>query len=271
MNLPALTDLPTIAVTDIPVTALPFESQIGLMVDWAKRRSSRVVCVANVHMLMEARSNAMLRSVMRQAHLVTPDGMPLVWVMRAMGVKAQDRVAGLDIFLAACQKASEQDIAVYLLGSTQKILDKIKDRLQQDYPNLKLAGMESLPFRPLTEAETIAVVDRVNSSGAGLTFVSLGCPKQECWMGRQYGKIQSVMVGVGGVFPVYAGLHKHAPQWMREAGLEWFYRLLQEPRRLFGRYLKTIPPFIWLALRQLIRQNRGNAIKSNLVSVTVKK
>ncbi|MDB9526414.1 WecB/TagA/CpsF family glycosyltransferase [Oscillatoria sp. CS-180] len=249
-------NFPKVEVTGTPVTALTLGEQISVMVDWAKRRCSKVVCVANVHMLMESRWNQSFSSILAKADLVTPDGMPLVWVMRKIGAKSQDRVAGMDIFQSVCDKAVQEGLSVYLFGSTPPVLSKMQERLKQDYPDLKLAGVESPPFRALTESENAAIAQRINASGAGFTFVSLGCPKQEIWMEDQRGKVNSVMIGVGAVFPVYARVKKHAPKWVRESGLEWFYRLLQEPRRLFGRYLKTIPPFVWLAFRQLQSQNR---------------
>lgn len=243
--------LPEVNITGTLVTALQLEEQVELIINWAKERSSRIVCVANVHMLMDARCNPALRDTLSKADLTTPDGMPLVWFMRAVGIKTQDRVAGIDVFLAVCQRCAEQDVSIYLLGSTQSVLDKMELRLKRDFPKLRLAGLESPPFRPLTNAEDAELTERINRSGAGVTFVSLGCPKQECWMAAHQSKVESVMVGVGAVFPVYAGDKKHAPKWIRYNGLEWFYRLVQEPRRLFGRYFKTIPPFIWLALNQL--------------------
>jgi N-acetylglucosaminyldiphosphoundecaprenol N-acetyl-beta-D-mannosaminyltransferase len=112
--------------------------------------------------------------------------------------------------------------------------------------------MEPLPFRRLNPQEDAAIVEKINHSGAGIVFVSLGCPKQESWMSEHQGKINTVMIGLGGVFPIYAGLHKWAPLWVRRLGLEWLYRLLQEPRRLWKRYYQTIPPFIYLALKQLL-------------------
>ena len=243
-------------VTGIPVTALVFRDQISTMLEWAKQRSSRIVCVANVHMLIEARCNNQLRCALDKADLVTPDGMPIVWMMKKLGIVEQDRVAGMDIFLAICQKCMEDEISIYLLGSTQKVLDMVTAKLSRDFPSLKVAGIESPPFRPLSDVENAKIVSRINSSGAGITFISLGCPKQECWM-ESYGTlIESVMIGVGGVFPVYAGLKKYAPRWLRYMGLEWLYRLIQEPRRLFMRYFKTIPPFIWLALQQIRQQSK---------------
>jgi N-acetylglucosaminyldiphosphoundecaprenol N-acetyl-beta-D-mannosaminyltransferase len=255
--------LPNLPVTGTPVTALPLRQQIEVMIAWARQNSSRVVCVANVHMLMESRWNAELRVVLESADLITPDGMPLVWMMRALGASDQDRVAGLDIFLAVCEKAVKHNISIYLLGSTQDILNKMLVKLEHQFPGLKIAGVESPPFRPMTQVEDHELIERINHSGAGVTFVALGCPKQECWMAAHHGKIKSVMVGVGAVFPVYAGLKKHAPKWVREIGLEWLYRLIQEPKRLFWRYLTTIPPFIWFALQQLgFERNHQRSLKS---------
>lgn len=247
---------PTINLTGTPVTALPLEEQVMAVVQWARSFSSRVVCLANVHMLMESRWDSTFRQVLEGADLVTPDGMPLVWMMKAMGIKNQDRVAGMDFFLKTCQLAAEQRVSIYLLGSTQDVLSKIQGKLEKDFPNLKLAGVESPPFRPLTTTEDTELVERINRSGAGLLFVSLGCPKQERWMANHKDKVKAVMVGVGAVFDVYAGAKKHAPKWIRELGLEWLYRLVQEPRRLWKRYWKTIPPFICLAIQQIAQENK---------------
>jgi len=247
--------LPTQKVLNSPVTALPFEKQIQTMVHWARNRESRTVCVANVHMLMEAYKNPAMADVLEKADIVTPDGMPLVWMMRKMGVRDQDRVAGMDILLASCKLAESQNVSVCFVGSMSSILDLMREKLERDFPNIKIASMEPLPFRPLAPAEDEALIQKINESGAGLVFVSLGCPKQEYWMAEHKDRIQAVMIGVGAVFPVYAGIHKRAPRQVRELGLEWLYRLIQEPRRLWHRYIKTIPPFIWLALKQLMTQS----------------
>lgn len=249
-----VTKLPNVEVTGVSVTALNFQKQISTMVEWAEHRLSKTVCVANVHMLMESRWNGNLKAAMKEADLITPDGMPLVWVMRALGWKGQDRVAGMDIFQAICEQCVNHSISLFLLGSTPEVLETMERRLQQAFPSLEIAGMESPPFRPLTNVEDNELIERINCSGANFTFVSLGCPKQECWMHAHKEQINSVMIGVGGVFPVFAGLKRRAPRWMRQFGLEWFYRLVQEPRRLFGRYLSTIPLFIFLALHQVSAQ-----------------
>ena len=239
-------------VVGSPVTALTFTEQIKTILDWGSERLSKVVCVANVHMLIEAYWQPELCSVLQNADLVTPDGMPLVWMMKLLGASQQDRVAGMDILLALGKLAPEQNVKVFFLGSESKILDKMRLKLEQQFPQLQIAGMEPLPFRPLTTQENAVVIEQINQSGAGIVLVSLGCPKQEHWMNEHKSKIQAVMIGVGGVFPVLAGIQKRAPLWIRQLGLEWLYRLIQEPRRLWGRYTKTIPPFVLLALKQLI-------------------
>lgn len=256
---------PIQSVVGFPVTALPFDSQIELMLQWAGKRMSKTVCVANVHMLMEAYSNPAFASVLLAADLVTPDGMPLVWLMNLLGCRRQNRVAGMDILLALCNKMSSQKISIFFLGSKPEILERMRNRLEQEFPHLQVAGMEPLPFRPLTPEEDEAIVQRINESGAGLVLVSLGCPKQEIWINQHRGRVQAVMLGLGGVFPVYAGVHKHAPIWMRRFGFEWFYRLVQEPRRLWKRYLTTIPPFIYLAFKQLVNFWMGRTSKATAV------
>jgi N-acetylglucosaminyldiphosphoundecaprenol N-acetyl-beta-D-mannosaminyltransferase len=241
-----------------PVTAAPFNCQIEMMLEWASKRVSKVVCVANVHMLTEAYYHPEFHTVLARADLVTPDGMPLVWMMNLMGARHQNRVAGLDIMLSLCQQAPQRHVKVFFLGSEASILEQMRKHLERDFPALEIAGMEPLPFRPLTRVEDAAIVQKIHDSGAGIVLVALGCPKQEYWMEQHKDKIHAVMIGVGGVFPVYAGVHKRAPAWMRNLGLEWFYRLVQEPRRLWKRYSTTIPLFVWLALKQLLTQGAGS-------------
>jgi N-acetylglucosaminyldiphosphoundecaprenol N-acetyl-beta-D-mannosaminyltransferase len=255
-----LEDVPPVKnIIGLPVTALPFDAQLSLILKWAKCSVSKVVCIANVHMLVEAYRDSGFAPVLQKADLVTPDGMPLVWMLRVMGISNQDRVAGLDVFLGLCKQASTEDISIFFLGSQTSILEKMRAKLEQDFPKLRIAGMESLPFRPLSEDEDRAVVQRLNESGCGLVFVSLGCPKQEIWMSKHKDRVHAVMLGLGGAFPVYAGIHKRAPQLLRSMGFEWLYRLMQEPRRLWMRYSSTIPIFIWLAIRQLLTGYRPDS------------
>lgn len=246
------TSLPQQPVLSTPVTALKFDQATRTILRWAHGHESKAVCVANVHMLIEARKDKEFDQILNNADMVTPDGMPLVWMMKLLGRKSQNRVAGMELLQSLCQQASEQKVKVFFLGSQTAVLEKMRTRLEKEYPHLDIAGMKPLPFKPLSSSEDAAVIEEIHESGAGLVFVCLGCPKQEKWIAAHKGRIQSVMIGLGGAFPVYAGLKKWAPRWVRQSGLEWFYRLLQEPKRLVGRYSKTIPPFIFLAVAQLL-------------------
>jgi N-acetylglucosaminyldiphosphoundecaprenol N-acetyl-beta-D-mannosaminyltransferase len=191
-------------------------------------------------------------NVIRHAALVTPDGMPLVWALRLLGVSDQQRVYGPDLMLAWCERAAHLGLPIYLYGSTEQTLAKLQANLQQRFPNLSIAGCHAPPFRTLTQAEADADLERICQSGAKVVFVGMGCPKQEYWMYRQRGQFPGVMIGVGAAFNFFSGDVRQAPRWMMKFGLEWFYRFTQEPGRLWKRYLINNPAFIILFSLQLI-------------------
>jgi N-acetylglucosaminyldiphosphoundecaprenol N-acetyl-beta-D-mannosaminyltransferase len=253
--------LPVRQIIGSPVTALPFDAQMKVIVGWAQQRLSKMVCVANAHMLVEAHWNPDFAEVLEKADIVTSDGMPIVWMMKLLGVHTQERVAGMDILMKLCRLSTQHSLKVYFLGCQQSVLDQMQTRLAIDFPNLAIAGMEPLPFRPMTPEEDDNVLARIQASGAHLVFVSLGCPKQEKWMAQHRSRVQAVMIGLGGAFPVYGGIKKWAPRWVREAGLEWAYRLMQEPRRLAKRYGETNQAFLWLSLKQLVQVGFQNILK----------
>lgn len=244
--------LPHTDVIGIKVTSAPFMVLSMVILRWAKKHESRYICVANTHMLIEAHRNDDFRKVLKNADMITPDGMPLVWMLKVFRKGKQDRVAGLDLLQYLCQQASEHNVSIFFLGSISCILQKMRNRLKKEFPHLSIAGMEPLPFRPLTTEENQALIKRVNESGAGIVMVALGCPKQEYWMASHKNQIRAAMIGLGGAFPVYAGLRCRAPFFIRKMGLEWFFRLIQEPRRLWKRYVTTIPTFIYLSMKQIL-------------------
>lgn len=250
-------DLSAQNVIGFPVSTLSFDEQTNTIVQWAQARLSKVVCVSNVHMLMEGHWRSNFAQVLLSADILTPDGMPLVWMISWMKRRAQDRVAGMELMQALCQQAELAGVSLFLLGSTPEMLAKIQQQLLGDFPNLKVSGMLSPPFRPLSEEENAAIAHTINNSQAGLVFVSLGCPKQEFWMHSHREQVSAVMVGLGGAFSVYAGVKQWAPEWVRSLGLEWLYRLMQEPGRLWKRYAVTIPPFLWLAFKQVVKVRLG--------------
>lgn len=216
-----------------------------------QRRGSSYIVAANVHVVMLAYWRSDYRCALERSALVVPDGMPLVLGMRWLGAHDQSRVYGPDLMLAWCQRATEINQSIYLYGSTPETLQRLSTNLRETFPTLKIAGAHSPPFRPLTLQEEAADVERINQSGASVVFVGLGCPKQEEWMHRNVGKLNAVMIGVGAAFKFHSGEVKQAPRWMMRLSLEWLYRLLKEPRRLWARYLFTNTAFIVLFAAQL--------------------
>lgn len=218
---------------------------------WAERGSSRYVCAANVHMLMEAHDSRDFQTVVNEADLVTPDGTPLVWMMRLKGVRDQQRVYGPTLMLHVLEAAAQKNIPVGFFGSTQPVLDRLLEQMQARYQELQVAYSCSPPFRELSLEEDQKIITQINGSGTRILFVGLGCPRQEKWMAEHRGRIQAVMIGVGAAFDFHAGLKRQAPAWMQNIGLEWLFRLSAEPRRLWKRYLYHNPRFIVLALADL--------------------
>lgn len=238
------------------VDATSYKDAVSRVLDWASARESRYVCVANVHMTMEAYDSLEFQRIVNSADLVTPDGMPLVWMLRKLGVSNQRRVYGPALMDRLCEIASREGVPVGLYGGRRETLDELKARLRAKYPNLNIVYAHSPPFRSLTAAEDERVVEEINASGARILFVGLGCPKQERWMAEHKGRIKAVMLGVGAAFDFHAGRVPQAPPWMQRMGLEWLFRLVMEPRRLWQRYAKHNPRFVVLALMQLLGLRR---------------
>jgi len=236
----------------INVNTGSYQNFVDELVGMSDNRSA-YTCIANVHMLVEAYSNASFAKIINNADLITPDGMPLTWGLKLLHGVRQDRVAGMDLLPDLLREAELKAIPVYFYGGTEKMLTGIRENIPALYPGLKIAGMFSPPFRELTPSEVELTAQFINASGAKIVFVILGCPKQELWMGMMKNKINASMIGVGGALPVLLGLQKRAPLWMQRASLEWLYRLYQEPRRLFKRYAVTNSIFLYLLGKEFIR------------------
>ncbi|BFM38775.1 WecB/TagA/CpsF family glycosyltransferase [Synechocystis sp. LKSZ1] len=229
-----------------------YEMACQQILDWICTSQASYVVAANVHVVMTAYWQPTYQQVINEANLVTPDGMPLVWGLRLLGLHQQDRVYGPDLMLALCRQAAQQNIPIYLYGGTDKTLEKLQDYLRQLLPGLDITGAYSPPFRPLTFAEEAKDIERIRQAGAKLIFVGLGCPKQEIWMARHYRQLTAVMIGVGAAFNFHSGEVAQAPRWLMPLGLEWAYRLIREPRRLWRRYLFNNPIFVILFVLQLV-------------------
>lgn len=241
-------------VVGVPIDAVSWDETCDVIARWSARRDSRYVCISNVHAVVTARRDTGFHRVVQGADLVTPDGAPVAWLMRRLGYPEQLRINGPDLMLLYCAQAARRDERIFLYGNTQATLDLLQQRLLRDFPTLQIAGAYSPPFRALTPEEDEEVVQRINASGAGTVWVSLGCPKQERWMAEHRGRIQAVMVGVGAAFDYHAGTLNRAPLWMQHHGLEWLHRLASEPRRLGPRYLGTNTEFLVQGLWQLLRR-----------------
>lgn len=212
---------------------------------WIARGERGYVCVSNVHVVMEARRDAGLRRVVNEADLAVPDGVPLVWVGRLKGHPAVRRVYGPDLTLLLCERAAKRGHRCFFYGGAPGVAAQLADELKRRFPGLAVAGTEAPPFRPLTPAEDDEAVARINAAAPDLVFVGLGCPKQEHWMAAHRGRLQApALLGVGAAFDFHTGRVPQAPRWMMRSGLEWLYRLAQEPRRLWHRYLVYNPLFV---------------------------
>jgi N-acetylglucosaminyldiphosphoundecaprenol N-acetyl-beta-D-mannosaminyltransferase len=228
------------------------------VLDWACAGESRYVCVANVHMVMEAHDCAKFQAIVNRADLVTPDGVPLVWMLRGLGSAVQSRVYGPDLMLHICRLAARQKVQVGFVGGRPGVLERLVENLSARFPDLQVSFTYAPPFRPATKLETAWLVETINASHTGILFVGLGCPKQERWMAALRGRINAVMLGVGAAFDFHAGVVRQAPALLQKLGLEWLFRLAVEPRRLWRRYLHHNPRFLVLALLQLIRRDEAS-------------
>ncbi len=240
-------------ILDIRVNTATYESAVAKVMHWAAAGRSSYVCLANVNTVMEARTSREYQVVMRQADLVTSDGMPLVWLLRWLGVVDATRVYGPDLMPLILAASEQQGIAVGFYGGTDSSLAKLVSAVARRFPNLKLPYAYAPPFRQLTSEEDQSVVRAISDAGVRILFVGIGGPLQDHWMHAHRGRIPSVMLGVGAAFDFLAGMKPQAPRWMQQSGLEWLFRLCVEPGRLWRRYLLRNPHFAILALAFLVR------------------
>ena len=233
--------------------ATDYADATARVVDWANRGESRYVCLSNVHMVMQGWDDPNFRQIINAADLITTDGVPLVWCLRALGLPSAVRVYGPDLTLHVCATAAQQQLAIGLYGGTAQSLKEFAAMLQSRFPAIEIACSIAPPFRPLTEAEDVAYTKQLAESGARILFVGIGCPKQEIWMSEHRGRLNMPMLGVGAAFDFHAGRVKQAPAWLQAIGLEWLFRLLMEPRRLWRRYAWHNPRFVLFFIEQLLR------------------
>lgn len=248
-------------VLGVDVAAVQIADVIRQIEEWlAGAGRGRHIAVTGMHGIMEAQSSESFRAILRSADMVVPDGMPLVWLGRLRGHGGlRRRVYGPELMLELCRVSAGRGYRHFFYGGAPGVAERLAQELKRRFAGLEVAGIYSPPFRPLTEAEDQEVIERINHAKTDVLWVGLGTPKQERWIAEHQGRLTAgVMLGVGAAFDIHSGRCRQAPAWMREHGLEWLYRLLQEPRRLWRRYLVLGPQFVCLVSLEILGFRRGD-------------
>jgi N-acetylglucosaminyldiphosphoundecaprenol N-acetyl-beta-D-mannosaminyltransferase len=253
-------------VVSVGVSKTSYAEVVELCHHWASDRArdgnapARYICVTSVHGIILAKDDPSFAEILNTADIATPDGMPVVWALRSLGSRGQQRVYGPTLMLELCRSAAEQGHQIYLYGGQPDDLPLLERRLCRQFPGLRIAGRHSPPFRPLNAEEDQEIQEAIRSSGADLVFIGMSTPKQERWMFEHRHAFPGLtLIGVGAAFDFHAGRTPQAPGWMQRAGLEWFFRLASEPGRLWQRYLLVTPRFLplWLVQRlKTLRESR---------------
>ncbi len=254
--LPRPAEVPTREILGIPIAMTDYDGAMAVMDGMIARRDTGYVCAVAVHAVMVAQHDAEMRAALQGSSLTVPDGMPLTWAANALGEKLDNRVYGPELMQRYSRRCAERGHRVWLYGGRdQGSLAQLALNMRRDYPGIQIVGGYSPPFRPMTEAEEDDLVRAVRRDRPDVLWVGIGVPKQEKWMARMRERLDvPVMAAVGAAFDFHAGRISQAPPWMQERGLEWTYRIAQEPRRLLPRYLYYNPAFLLSLGRQLARE-----------------
>jgi N-acetylglucosaminyldiphosphoundecaprenol N-acetyl-beta-D-mannosaminyltransferase len=257
---PPAGELPTVPVVGTSLAVTDYEQTMDWMDGVVARRERVCLTAAAVHLVMVAEEDPETRSAVGQA-LAVPDGQPLVWAMRALGHSGASRVYGPELMARYCERSATTGVRMFLYGGrNQGALVELALQLRKRFPGLKIVGGYSPPYRDLTDEEERWIVGEINASGADVVWVGTGQPKQEKWMAAMRDRLTApVLVGIGAAFDFHAGLVPQAPSWMQAIGMEWAFRLVQEPRRLWRRYARYNPLFVYGFLRQYGRHRRQTA------------
>lgn len=247
------------------VSRYDLQETVRLMSDAIQNRKKLRMAVTPVNCILWARKNERLREIYNSADIVTADGVPVVWASRMLKEPIRGRVTGLDLLPEFAKEAASKNYSFFFLGASEGVADSLAEALKNRYPDLEIAGTYSPPFAVrFSKEENERIVRMVNRSNADVLWVSLTAPKQDYWIARHFDKLNvSIAIGVGAAFDVVAGNVRRSPAWMQKWGLEWLYRLIQEPRRLARRYLLEAPLFIPLILNQAFQIKRGHGHSKN--------
>jgi N-acetylglucosaminyldiphosphoundecaprenol N-acetyl-beta-D-mannosaminyltransferase len=243
---------PRVNILGVHVSAVNMNQALAAVDFWIEHRQSQYVCVTPAHVVMDGYWNPEVRVWINRAGMATPDGMGIVWLLKAKGHRTVSRVYGPDLMPATCQHGLADHRRHYFYGGEPGVADALAARLSGRFPGLRVAGTFSPPFRMLTAEEDASAIRRINESEPDILWIGIGSPHQEQWMAEHLGKVKvPVMIGVGAAFDFLSGRKRHAPLWVQRSGLEWLFRLGSEPRRLWRRYAQY-PLFFGLVLLQTL-------------------
>jgi len=247
-----VTELLRANVLGVGLSAINLDSAVGAVAQALERKTKGYVCVTGVHGVSEAQKDPAFRAILNRSFLNTPDGMPMVWMGRLQGFRQMGRVYGPDLMLRVCDWTRSRGFTHFLYGGGPGVAEELKARLEGRFAGLKIVGLYTPPFRPLTSEEESELIRQVAALKPDLFWIGLSTPKQERFMAKYWQTLDATLFfGVGAAFDFHAGRMRQAPRWMQRCGLEWLFRLLCEPRRLWKRYLKNNPLFLWRAACQL--------------------
>lgn len=241
-------NIPTCNIMGVNIAAINMKWLLKYTETHIRELSGDYMCVSNVHTTVMSYEDSEYCAIQNGGVMAIPDGGPLSSTGRRRGYKNMKRTTGPSYMEEIFRISEEREYRHFFYGSTEETLEKMCTRLKENYPNIKIVGIYSPPYRPVTESEDQKIIEEINSIQPDFVWVGLGAPKQEKWMAMHQGKIKGFMVGVGAGFDYFAGNIKRAPKWMQKSNLEWLYRLLQDPQRLLKRYLYTNTKFIWHAV-----------------------
>lgn len=245
-------EIQRVNVLGVGISVLNLQTALAAVIAAVAQRRKGYICITGVHGVMEAQDRDEFRVILNQAFLCTPDGMPMVWLGRWRGHREMRRVYGPDFMLDVCGWSQRSGCRHFFYGGAPGVAEELREQLTARFPGLQVVGCYTPPFRPLTPDEKVELQQQIRAAQPDIMWVGLSTPKQEKFMAEYLPQLEvTLMIGVGAAFDFHAGRVKQAPRWVQRSGLEWFYRMCSEPRRLAGRYLRNNPRFIWKILGQL--------------------
>jgi len=244
----------TLDILGVHVTVTNLQLACETIEDWIVNKTKTYICLAPVATIVDCQDDSKYRDIVNQAGMITPDGMPLVWTGKLKGIEKIGRTYGPDLMLRLCDRGQRKKLKHFFYGGTEDGNARLIENLKAQFPEINIAGSIAPPFQEIDQIEKEDILEKINQAVPDILWIGLGSPKQDYWMHNHREKLNMpVMIGVGAAFDFIAGTKKQAPRWMRKVGLEWFFRLCSEPKRLWKRYIIGNSRFIFLILRSWFR------------------